>query len=204
MLGDRPLGGVETAFALLAAAFVRRGHAVELRAGTAPAETRDGLRWAPLGQGGAPADLVIANRLPRLFRSLPAPQARRRRVLWLHNPGNYLRKPRQAVGDGEVGRRGRRAEWRPAQPVAGLGRRGPGAKFDLMPAPDEGRGEQGEGGLDATQRPVAQHARAEARALRRQDYAHPRASGTTRPRASGTTRISPAASAGAAPAPAWP
>jgi len=93
VLGDRPLGGVETAFALLAAAFARRGHAVELRAGSAPAETIDGLRWAPLAAGGEPADLVLANRLPRLFRALP----RGRRVLWLHNPGGYLRKPRHAL-----------------------------------------------------------------------------------------------------------
>ncbi|MFZ4410639.1 MAG: glycosyltransferase [Paracraurococcus sp.] len=93
VLGDRPLGGVETAFALLAAAFVRRGHDVELRAGGEPAEARDGLRWAPLARGGPSADLVIANRLPRLFRSLP----RGRRVLWLHNPGSYLRKPRHAL-----------------------------------------------------------------------------------------------------------
>jgi glycosyltransferase involved in cell wall biosynthesis len=93
VLGDRPLGGVETAFALLAAAFARRGHAVEVRAGTEPAETSDGLRWVPLAKGGASADLVIANRLPRLFRVLP----RGRRVLWLHNPGNYLRKPRHLL-----------------------------------------------------------------------------------------------------------
>lgn len=93
VLGDRPLGGVETAFALLAAAFARRGHEVELRAGTDAAETRDGLRWAPLARGGAAADLAIANRLPRLFRALP----RGRRVLWLHNPGSYLRKPRHLL-----------------------------------------------------------------------------------------------------------
>lgn len=93
VLGDRPLGGVETAFALLAAAFARRGHEVELRAGTDAAETHDGLRWAPLARGGAAADLAIANRLPRLFRALP----RGRRVLWLHNPGSYLRKPRHLL-----------------------------------------------------------------------------------------------------------
>ncbi|MCB4821901.1 glycosyltransferase [Roseicella aerolata] len=97
VLGDRPLGGVETAFALLAAAFARRGHAVELRAGTAPAVTQDGLCWAPLVPGGAPADLVLANRLPRLFRVMPPPGRGGRRVLWLHNPGGYLRKPRHAL-----------------------------------------------------------------------------------------------------------
>lgn len=92
-LAARPLGGVETAFALLAQAFVRRGHDLELRAGDGPPETRDGLRWAPLATGGAACDLVLANRLPRLFRALPAG----RRVLWLHNPGGYLRKPRHLL-----------------------------------------------------------------------------------------------------------
>ncbi|MDB5374227.1 MAG: hypothetical protein JWP04_2869 [Belnapia sp.] len=100
-LATQPLGGAESAFALLAQAFAERGHALELRAGVAPAELRDGLRWAPLAPGGAPADLVLANRLPRLFRVLPAPAARPRgrgrRILWLHNPGGYLRKPRHLL-----------------------------------------------------------------------------------------------------------
>ncbi len=76
-LAERPLGGVETAFALLAEAFTQRGHVVRQT------------------QGGetAPADLVIANRVPRLFARLPK---RGRRVLWLHNPAGYLRKPRHA------------------------------------------------------------------------------------------------------------
>jgi hypothetical protein len=92
-LARRPLGGVETALALLAAAFLARGHALDLRAGTAPPETRDGLPWRPLAAAGPAADLVIANRLPRLFRALPPG----RRVLWLHNPGGYLRKPRHLL-----------------------------------------------------------------------------------------------------------
>ncbi|MBL6078213.1 glycosyltransferase [Belnapia sp. T18] len=92
-LAGRPLGGAETAFALLAAAFLARGHSLDLRAGTEPPETRDGLHWSPLAPGGPPAELVIATRLPRLFRALP----RGRRVLWLHNPGGYLRKPRHLL-----------------------------------------------------------------------------------------------------------
>nr|WP_302474160.1 glycosyltransferase [Roseococcus sp. MDT2-1-1] len=75
---ERPLGGVETAFALLAEAFERRGHELTLHfegeATSMPAR----------------ADLVVAARVPRLFRVLP----RGRRVLWLHNPAGYLRKPR--------------------------------------------------------------------------------------------------------------
>jgi hypothetical protein len=77
---DRPLGGAETAFALLAEAFERRGHAVEVCAG---GET-----------SAAPAGMVLANRLPRVFRRLPR---RGRRVLWMHNPGGYLRKPRHLL-----------------------------------------------------------------------------------------------------------
>jgi glycosyltransferase involved in cell wall biosynthesis len=76
-LAERPLGGVETAFALLAQAFAQRGHTVR--------QTRGG--------DTAPADLIIANRVPRLFLRLPG---RGRRVLWLHNPAQYLRKPRHA------------------------------------------------------------------------------------------------------------
>ena len=79
-IGDRPLGGAETAFALLAEAFERRGHAVEVCAGG--------------GASAAPAGMVLANRLPRVFRRLPR---RGRRVLWLHNPGGYLRKPRHLL-----------------------------------------------------------------------------------------------------------
>ena len=79
-VATRPLGGVETAVALLAQEFLRRGHELILHF-EGEAVTRP-----------AHADLVIAARVPRLFRSLP----RGRRVLWLHNPGGYLRKPRHA------------------------------------------------------------------------------------------------------------
>lgn len=77
---QRPLGGVETAVALLAREFARRGHEFSLHF--------EGER----SNLPARADLVIAARVPRLFRELP----RGRRVLWLHNPGGYLRKPRHA------------------------------------------------------------------------------------------------------------
>ncbi len=80
-IGGRPLGGAETAFALLAEAFERRGHAVEVCA--------DGRHAS-----AAPAGMVLANRLPRVFRRLPR---RGRRVLWLHNPGGFLRKPRHLM-----------------------------------------------------------------------------------------------------------
>ena len=77
-IGARPLGGVETAVALLADAFARRSHDVTLHF-----EGEDTAMPAR-------ADLVIATRVPRLFNALPGG----RRVLWLHNPGRYLRKPR--------------------------------------------------------------------------------------------------------------
>lgn len=80
-VGARPLGGAETAFALLAEAFERRGHSVEVCAGGDAASA-------------APAGMVLASRLPRVFRRLPR---RGRRVLWLHNPGGYLRKPRHLL-----------------------------------------------------------------------------------------------------------
>jgi glycosyltransferase involved in cell wall biosynthesis len=79
-IGQRPLGGVETAVALLAQSFRRRGHELTLHF--------EGERNTLPEQ----ADLVIATRVPRLFRELP----RGRRVLWLHNPARYLNKPRHA------------------------------------------------------------------------------------------------------------
>lgn len=79
-IGMRPLGGVETAVALLAREFTARGHALHLHfEGEA----------TPLPDR---ADLVIATRVPRLFAELP----QGRRVLWLHNPARYLRKLRHA------------------------------------------------------------------------------------------------------------
>lgn len=101
-IGRQPLGGAETAFALLAEALARRGHAVEVRTATPPPQPVAGIAWAPLAAKGAAggavdgaADLALASRLPRLFRGLPQPT--RRRVLWLHNPAGYLRKPRHLL-----------------------------------------------------------------------------------------------------------
>ncbi len=79
-IGQRPLGGVETAVALLAQSFARRGHELSLHF--------EGER----NRLPERADLVIATRVPRLFRELPPG----RRVLWLHNPARYLNKPRHA------------------------------------------------------------------------------------------------------------
>ena len=88
---EQPSGGVEMAFAMLVRALARAGHAVTVLAGDAQPETdADGATWGPRAHG--PADLVIANRAPKLFRRLPGG----RRVLWLHNPAGYLWKLRHA------------------------------------------------------------------------------------------------------------
>ncbi len=88
---EQPCGGVEIATALLVRAFAKAGHDVTVLAGEAPAERdSDGVLWTPSAQ--SPADLVIANRAPKLFRAMP----RAARVLWLHNPARYLKKPRHA------------------------------------------------------------------------------------------------------------
>lgn len=54
-----------------------------------------GVAWAPVDGGGIPrsCELYIGNRGHRLIGLVPRP---RRRVLWLHNPARYLRKPRMA------------------------------------------------------------------------------------------------------------
>jgi glycosyltransferase involved in cell wall biosynthesis len=89
-----PLGGAETAFVALAEALAARGHHVEARSGCAAPLRHKDVAWAPI-DGGVPqsCDLYIGNRGHRLVGLVPRP---RRRVLWLHNPARYLRKPRMA------------------------------------------------------------------------------------------------------------
>jgi len=88
-----PLGGAETAFVALAEALAARGHEVEARSNCAAPVQHNGVNWAPLA-GGVPetCDLYIGNRSYRVM-GLSRP---RRRLFWLHNPGQYLRKPRNA------------------------------------------------------------------------------------------------------------
>jgi glycosyltransferase involved in cell wall biosynthesis len=87
-----PLGGAETAFAALAEALVRRGHQVEVRNQCQAAQCHKGVHWRPLS-GGVPAgcDLYVGNRGHRVIGLAPGA---RRRLFWLHNPGGYLKKPR--------------------------------------------------------------------------------------------------------------
>jgi len=86
-----PLGGAETAFVALAEALAARGHQVEARSHCSAAVRHRGVNWTPLA-GGVPAscDLYIGNRGHRVI-GLSRP---RRRLFWLHNPAQYLRKPR--------------------------------------------------------------------------------------------------------------
>jgi len=86
-----PLGGAETAFVALAEALAARGHRVEARSHCPTPVRHKGVNWAPLADGvPATCDLYIGNRGHRVI-GLSRP---RRRLFWLHNPAQYLRKPR--------------------------------------------------------------------------------------------------------------
>ncbi|MGQ0662227.1 MAG: glycosyltransferase [Pseudomonadota bacterium] len=89
-LAERPLGGAETAFILLAEALAQRGHAVLACTNCLGPTRHNGVDWAPIS-GGVPeaADLYIANRGDQLL--LVAPRARAV-AFWIHNPADYLLK----------------------------------------------------------------------------------------------------------------
>jgi glycosyltransferase involved in cell wall biosynthesis len=87
-----PLGGAETAFVALAEALAARGHQVEVRNRCVAPLTHKGVHWAPLDSGvPAECDLYIGNRGHRVIELAPGA---RRRLFWIHNPAQYLRKPR--------------------------------------------------------------------------------------------------------------
>jgi len=89
---ERPLGGAEAAFLSLAEALAARGHEVLVRNNCAAAMARDGVDWTPISAGVPDScDLYIANRGHRLI-GLAAKA--RGRAFWLHNPGDYILKPR--------------------------------------------------------------------------------------------------------------
>jgi glycosyltransferase involved in cell wall biosynthesis len=88
-----PLGGAETAFVALAEALAARGHRVEARSNCAAPVRHREVNWAPLASGvPETCDLYIGNRSYRVM-GLSRP---RRRLFWLHNPAQYLRKPGNA------------------------------------------------------------------------------------------------------------
>lgn len=89
---ERPLGGAESAFVALAEALAAMGAEVHAFAKDAREMDHLGVRWR---KAGAPwpkkIDLFIANRSPRL---LSAHMDAKSRVFWLHNPAQFLSKPR--------------------------------------------------------------------------------------------------------------
>lgn len=89
---ERPLGGAESAFVALAEALAARGAAVHAFAKNARPVEHLGVTWKPAGQPWPKAvDLFVANRSPRLLTErIDA----KRRVFWLHNPAQFLAKPR--------------------------------------------------------------------------------------------------------------
>jgi len=92
MAETAPLGGAETAFAALAEALAARGHRVEARNRCHAAVVHKGVRWAPLPSDLPPVcDLYIGSRSHRV---IGLARHAKRRVLWLHNPASYLKKPR--------------------------------------------------------------------------------------------------------------
>lgn len=92
-LRQKPLGGVQSATVLLAEALAQKGHKVTVRGMAEKAETHEGVFYRPLAGKKETYDFVIANRAPKLLRHA----AGRRRALWLHNPANYMRKPRHIL-----------------------------------------------------------------------------------------------------------
>jgi glycosyltransferase involved in cell wall biosynthesis len=92
MAETAPLGGAETAFVALAEALAARGHQVEARNRCRAAVAHNGVHWAPLSRDLPRAcDLYIGNRSHRVIGLV---RRAGRRVLWLHNPAFYLKKPR--------------------------------------------------------------------------------------------------------------
>ena len=102
---QRPLGGAEAAFLSLAEAFAERGHVVHVFNNCNAPLTHNGVDWSPISNGVPEAcDLYIGN---RGHRAIGLVAGARRRLLWLHNPARYLKKPRMA---------GRIAWYRPISP----------------------------------------------------------------------------------------
>lgn len=89
---ERPLGGAESAFIALAEALAAGGDDVTAYARDARAVEHAGVRWRAHGATlPESVDLYIANRSPRL---VGAAISAKRRVFWLHNPAQFLAKPR--------------------------------------------------------------------------------------------------------------
>lgn len=89
---ERPLGGAESAFVALAEALAAEGHEVHAFAKEAREIAHNGVPWKPVGKPWPKkVDILVANRSPRL---IGARIDARKRVFWLHNPAQFLTKPR--------------------------------------------------------------------------------------------------------------
>ena len=90
-LRNKPLGGTESSFVSLAEAFADLGHNVTALTKIDKVKTIEGVKWKPLDFNFKNCDLYIANRAPELLSKAPVGS---KKILWLHNPGNYLNKLR--------------------------------------------------------------------------------------------------------------
>jgi glycosyltransferase involved in cell wall biosynthesis len=93
-LREGPLGGAESAFVQLAEALAARGHVVTAFTAEARPSVLHGVEWRSLDDAPSSCDLAIASRIPALLGLCPRA---RQKVLWLHNPAAYLRKPRHLL-----------------------------------------------------------------------------------------------------------
>ncbi|MBT7077651.1 MAG: glycosyltransferase family 1 protein, partial [Pelagibacterales bacterium] len=64
---ELPLGGTETAFVLLAEAFVKNGHRVIALTKKSITDDYNGVKWKPLNTKIDECDLYIVNRAPSLL-----------------------------------------------------------------------------------------------------------------------------------------
>ena len=88
---NKPLGGTESSFVSLAEAFSNLGHNVTALTRIDKVKIIEGVNWKPLDFNFKDCDLFIANRAPELLSKAPVGS---KKLLWLHNPGNYLNKLR--------------------------------------------------------------------------------------------------------------
>ena len=88
---EKPLGGTETAFVLLAESLSKLGHKVVALTKSSKAVFIEGVYWKPLDTKIEECDIYIINRAPCLLDTTPK---NKQTILWLHNPADYLNKLR--------------------------------------------------------------------------------------------------------------
>ena len=86
---EKPLGGTETAFVLLAESLSKLGHKVVALTKSSESIEYKGVFWKPLKTKIEECDIYIINRAPSLLDNAPK---NKQTILWLHNPANYLNK----------------------------------------------------------------------------------------------------------------